>query len=355
MKEKKYYLIYQITNNLNHKIYIGKHKTDRLDDDYFGSGKHLKRAQEKYGLENFTKTILFYCANEEEMNLLEKSVVTPEFCAREDVYNMMEGGFGGWDYVNQANLNTSGKWNSIKINSENFFKQYGYYPGITALHNKLKQNQKFRYEYGQKISHSLKAHIQKYGSIWQGRKHSDFSKQKIKEFHDKFHPQAGEKNSQFGMIAIYNETTFERATQPRDQPIPKGWAKGRFYNVTPEELIQRKKTLDKILQLDSTSKATIRMKLDYLQKILNKILNPEKHISKKGTVQNFELKRLQKKQALKQKITMLCEMYEYYAQYGFESLVEKYDYKYTSANFVQQCKKYVPEFVSQNGKKRGKK
>ena len=32
---KKYYLIYQITNNINGKIYIGKHETDNLDDDYF--------------------------------------------------------------------------------------------------------------------------------------------------------------------------------------------------------------------------------------------------------------------------------------------------------------------------------
>jgi hypothetical protein len=36
------------------------------------------------------------------------------------------------------------------------------------------------------------------------------------------------------MIAIYNETTFERSTQPKDQPIPVGWVKGRFYNATPE-------------------------------------------------------------------------------------------------------------------------
>ena len=71
---KKYYLIYQITNNINGKIYIGKHETDNLDDDYFGSGKHLKHAQKKYGLENFTKTILYYLQNKEEMNLLEKMV-----------------------------------------------------------------------------------------------------------------------------------------------------------------------------------------------------------------------------------------------------------------------------------------
>ena len=96
-----HYLIYKITNNLNGKIYIGKHKTDRLDDDYFGSGTILKMAQSKYGIENFTKTILFYCANEEEMNLLEKLVVTPEFCARKDTYNINVGGDGGWYYSNK--------------------------------------------------------------------------------------------------------------------------------------------------------------------------------------------------------------------------------------------------------------
>jgi len=34
------------------------------------------------------------------MNLLEKCVVTSEFCKRDDVYNINEGGDGGWSYVN---------------------------------------------------------------------------------------------------------------------------------------------------------------------------------------------------------------------------------------------------------------
>ena len=31
-------------------------------------------------------------------------VVTPEFCAREDVYNIKEGGEGGWDIINNETL-----------------------------------------------------------------------------------------------------------------------------------------------------------------------------------------------------------------------------------------------------------
>ena len=35
------------------------------------------------------------------MNLLEKMVVTLEFCKRADVYNINVGGEGGWNYVNE--------------------------------------------------------------------------------------------------------------------------------------------------------------------------------------------------------------------------------------------------------------
>ena len=97
---KRHYLIYQIINTVNGKIYIGKHITKNIDDEYFGSGKYLKRAQQKYGLDKFIKIILFELQNKEEMDLLEKCVVTEAFCARPDTYNIKVGGEGGWDYVN---------------------------------------------------------------------------------------------------------------------------------------------------------------------------------------------------------------------------------------------------------------
>ena len=65
---KRYNYIYKITNNINGKLYIGKHSTDKLNDGYIGSGIRLHQAYNKYGIENFTKEYLVFCDTEDKLN-----------------------------------------------------------------------------------------------------------------------------------------------------------------------------------------------------------------------------------------------------------------------------------------------
>lgn len=91
-----YYLLYEITNLVNGKTYIGQHTTENVDDGYMGSGKAIMGAIKKYGKENFKKEILLYAKNEVALNFFERGLVTPEFCALKTNYNLREGGgYGG--------------------------------------------------------------------------------------------------------------------------------------------------------------------------------------------------------------------------------------------------------------------
>jgi len=63
--------IYEWTNKLNGKKYIGSH-IGNVDDGYIGSGKVFKQAIKKYGIENFTRNILEYIDINDQKYLLER-------------------------------------------------------------------------------------------------------------------------------------------------------------------------------------------------------------------------------------------------------------------------------------------
>ena len=90
-----YFYLYEIKNNITGKIYIGAHQTMNLDDGYMGSGKVLKLAIKKYGIENFTKTILCLFADKETMYEAENIIVNKDFVENEMTYNLKLGGEGG--------------------------------------------------------------------------------------------------------------------------------------------------------------------------------------------------------------------------------------------------------------------
>lgn len=89
-----YHIVYQTTNLVNGKVYIGKHSTRNLNDYYKGSGNALKRAIKKYGSNNFKVEHLFYAFTAKYAYDVETEIVTREFVNRTDTYNMKQGGSG---------------------------------------------------------------------------------------------------------------------------------------------------------------------------------------------------------------------------------------------------------------------
>lgn len=101
------YILYKTTNLINGKIYVGIHNGSNRH--YLGSGKLLKLAIEKYGRKNFKRETLLTFDRKEEAYKKEADIVNSAFILREDTYNMILGGAGGWSHVD-----TSGDNNCMK-------------------------------------------------------------------------------------------------------------------------------------------------------------------------------------------------------------------------------------------------
>jgi hypothetical protein len=86
--------VYKITNLINGKYYIGKHSTNDIDDNYFGSGVLIRKALKVHGKENFIKEVIAFCNTEEEALKLEEELVTMEVVRDQKSYNMITGGRG---------------------------------------------------------------------------------------------------------------------------------------------------------------------------------------------------------------------------------------------------------------------
>lgn len=96
-----YGYIYKITNKINGKFYIGKHKYTGpgLDPKYMGSGVQIKNAIRKYGKENFVVELLDICDSNDDANVKERYWIE-HFDAfnNRNSYNMSSGGDGNVPY-----------------------------------------------------------------------------------------------------------------------------------------------------------------------------------------------------------------------------------------------------------------
>lgn len=120
------YIVYKTTNLINGHFYIGVHKTadPNTFDGYLGNGIYINRpntyeycktkmqlAVKKYGVKNFKRETLSVFDDEVSAYFLESELVNMEFLARDDVYNMVLGGFGGSGFNKPCHqYDTEGKY-----------------------------------------------------------------------------------------------------------------------------------------------------------------------------------------------------------------------------------------------------
>lgn len=210
-----FYTTYKITNNIDGRIYVGVHKTDNIHDSYMGSSKKLKSDILKYGIENFTKEILFIFDNPEEMYLKEVEIVNEEFVANSSTYNLKPGGQGCWDYINndvEARILKNKK--ARKTTNDR-------YPNL--LKEWAKKGGRKAYEL-----HGTPKEFLSAGKIsFLGKHHTEETKKKVS---DKAKERLSNplNNSQYGTMWITNGIDNKKIK--KDAPILDGWVRGRKVN-----------------------------------------------------------------------------------------------------------------------------
>ena len=202
-KEKTYHFIYKTTDTRNGNFYVGMHSTDNLNDGYIGSGTRLRRLIYKHGKEIFNMEILEFLPDRSSLKQKEIEIINEDFLFDSKCLNLVVGGTGG------------------------FISLEGTKKGAKTT------NEKYKHKKSEWCTKGGKTTIETYGSLfkdvtnrynWEGKKHSEVSKQKI-GFKSKIH-QTGKGNSQFGTMWITNE--IENKKINKEDIIPNGWKKGRI-------------------------------------------------------------------------------------------------------------------------------
>lgn len=113
-----YGYVYKTTDLSNGKIYVGQHKSEKFDTNYFGSGKILKRKIKQCGIENFSCEILQECFSEKELN-------------EQEIFWIKE-------------LNSRDKKIGYNITTGGSFGDSGYHLGMLGKHQSNKQKEVVR-------------------------------------------------------------------------------------------------------------------------------------------------------------------------------------------------------------------
>lgn len=208
-----YGFIYQTTNKLNGKRYIGlcTHENPIILEDkkqYLGSGTMIKNAIKRYGRTNFTREILEICFSKEELNAAE--IMWIEKLKPE--YNITPGGAGGyssvlkeyWGSMTKEERKTARNWGrKTSVAGENN-PMYGKHTSEAVKRTWGTRSEEYRKEFGKKISDTKKSL-----GLGKGDKNPMYGRSAIRE-----------KNLKWYTNGIENKYITE-GTEPN------GWSRGR--------------------------------------------------------------------------------------------------------------------------------
>lgn len=153
------WIIYKTTCLINDKIYIGQHKTKDINDSYLGSGKLIKRAIGKYGINNFRRDILEIAECRSTASALEEAYISKFNSTDTEIgYNISKLAWGGQPHTPESKAKISKTLTGIKRTEE--FKN-----------NLRKPKPKRSKDHSEKIS---KAHK---GKVWYNNPDTGESKQ----------------------------------------------------------------------------------------------------------------------------------------------------------------------------------
>ena len=285
---QKYHYFYKITNTINNHFYYGIHSTNDLNDGYMGSGSRLKIAIKKYGIENFSKEIIKFFNNREELAKYESEIVIESLVHDPNCYNMVVGG----DCLITSGTTTviDNKGNTFRVPVDDPMMYIEYKPiasdrvyclDIVDNQYKIVDIDEFRCNRSRYISQldnmiivrdittgkSMQVSRDEYCSnkkkyltpssgkvlvkdtkgnffqvpkddnrllngeltlFWKNRKHTQETKNKISDTFQKNKHQQGEKNSQYGTCWIMKDDISKKIKKcDLDVYINEGWIKGR--------------------------------------------------------------------------------------------------------------------------------
>lgn len=189
-----FHYVYRIDNLINGKFYIGVHSGEKnpAEDNYWGSGKNIKAAIEKYGKNNFSKLILDVFSSRKEADAKEKELVSEDLLSDPTCYNIILGGAGNFWVkksrefkkreplsletrlkISNAQLGKSKPKHSIEANKAKSLRQAGKpnlfmrSPEGKKVKEKIADTAKKNYASGKRIHH------------YKGKHRSEEDKQKI--------------------------------------------------------------------------------------------------------------------------------------------------------------------------------